>query len=112
MAANPESFAIIGVHSRLPRSFTKIPSSGLGRFSSRMIVMVFAAGEPKELFLPGILSSMCLEPVGAEAAFDDDGHAVERQGIGHEAFDERADRFFFVEGHFEDEFVVDLEEQA
>ncbi len=54
---------------------------------------------------------MRIEPVFARVDIDLDGH-VERQRIDHLFLDERAHRRFLVQRHLEDEFVVDLEEQA
>ena len=54
---------------------------------------------------------MGLEPVGADADVDDDGDG-KGKGVDHGVADELAGGVFLVEGHVEDEFVVDLEEHA
>ena len=54
---------------------------------------------------------MGLEPTGAVAHFDDDGDG-EGEGGAHDAADEIGERFEFLGGEFEEEFVVDLEDHA
>ena len=54
---------------------------------------------------------MRIQPVIPRIDIHLDGH-VERQRIHHLLFDERAHRLFLVRRRLEDEFVVDLEEQA
>lgn len=55
---------------------------------------------------------MSFKPVRPKSAFDDDGHSLERKGGRHEVLDECAEGNFFGGRHFEDEFVVHLEDHA
>lgn len=57
------------------------------------------------------LSSVCSQPVVSGAVFDLHGHTVgQGQGVSHGVEDPRDQRFLFVEGEVENEFVVNLQQ--
>ena len=54
---------------------------------------------------------MRCQPVVAGAGFDDDGYAVERQGVDHGVLEHGANFGLFVRDEIDQKFIVDLQDE-